>query len=69
MCTFNCFRKRGSKKKLKVARHGLKMTSKVPQAVPREIESWISRSSLSSLQRTSLTKINTNMVSAFVERW
>ncbi|CAK8532944.1 unnamed protein product [Lathyrus sativus] len=33
------------------------------------MESWISRSGLTSLQRTSLTKIDTNLVSAFAERW
>ncbi|XP_050888607.1 protein MAIN-LIKE 1 [Lathyrus oleraceus] len=33
------------------------------------MESWVSRSGLSSLQRTSLNKIDTNLVSAFVERW
>ncbi|CAK8534695.1 unnamed protein product [Lathyrus sativus] len=33
------------------------------------MEGWISRSGLASLQRTSLTKIDTNLVSAFVERW
>ncbi|XP_050875405.1 protein MAIN-LIKE 1 [Lathyrus oleraceus] len=33
------------------------------------MESWLSRSGLASLQRTSLNKIDTNLVSAFVERW
>ncbi|XP_050909140.1 protein MAIN-LIKE 1 [Lathyrus oleraceus] len=33
------------------------------------MESWVSRSGLSSLQRTSLNKIDTNLISAFVERW
>ncbi|XP_050899328.1 protein MAIN-LIKE 1-like [Lathyrus oleraceus] len=33
------------------------------------MESWVSRSGLASLQRTSLNKIDTNLVSAFVERW
>ncbi|KAI5389413.1 hypothetical protein KIW84_074892 [Lathyrus oleraceus] len=33
------------------------------------MESWVSRSGLSSLQRTSLNKIDTNLVSAFVKRW
>ncbi|CAK8536467.1 unnamed protein product [Lathyrus sativus] len=59
---------RGSKKKLKVAGHGIKLTQRVPLQLPREIESWISRSGLASLQRTSLTKIDTNLVSAFAER-
>ncbi|CAK8565403.1 unnamed protein product [Lathyrus sativus] len=60
---------RGSKKELKVAGHGLKLTQRVPLQLPREMESWISRSGLASLQRTSLTKIDTNLVSAFAERW
>ncbi|KAI5412443.1 hypothetical protein KIW84_057207 [Lathyrus oleraceus] len=59
---------RGPKKELKVAGHGLKLTSRVPLALPPQMESWVSRSGLSSLQRTSLNKIDTNLVSAFVER-
>ncbi|KAI5408338.1 hypothetical protein KIW84_054241 [Lathyrus oleraceus] len=60
---------RGPRKELKVAGHGLKLTSRVPLALPPQMESWVSRSGLSSLQRTSLNKIDTNLVSAFVERW
>ncbi|CAK8562016.1 unnamed protein product [Lathyrus sativus] len=60
---------RGSKKELKVVGHGLKLIERVPLQLPREMESWISRSGLASLQRTSLTKIDTNLVSAFAERW
>ncbi|CAK8561603.1 unnamed protein product [Lathyrus sativus] len=60
---------RGSKKELKVAGHGVKLTQRVPLQLPREMESWISRPGLASLQRTSLTKIDTNLVSAFAERW
>ncbi|CAK8544027.1 unnamed protein product [Lathyrus sativus] len=59
---------RGSKKELKVAGHGLKLTQRVPLQLPREMEGWISRSSLASFQRISLTKIDTNLVSAFAER-
>ena len=54
---------------MKVAGHGLKLTSRVPLALPPQMESWVSRSGLSSLQRTSLNKIDINLVSAFVERW
>ena len=68
MC-FNCFQERGLKKELKVAKHELKMTSRVPPGLPQQVESWVSRSGLSSLQRTSLNKIDTNLVSAFMERW
>ncbi|KAI5417738.1 hypothetical protein KIW84_042377 [Lathyrus oleraceus] len=60
---------RGPKEELKVTGHGLKLTSRVPLALPPQMESWVSRSGLSSLQRTSLNKIDTNLVSAFVERW
>ncbi|CAK8542422.1 unnamed protein product [Lathyrus sativus] len=60
---------RGSKKELKVAGHGLKLAQRVPLQLPREMERWISRSGLASLQRTSLSKIDTNLVSAFAERW
>ncbi|KAI5430047.1 hypothetical protein KIW84_034575 [Lathyrus oleraceus] len=60
---------RGPKKELKVAGHGLKLNSRVPLALPPQMESWVSRSGLASLQRTSLNKIDTNLVSAFVERW
>ncbi|CAK8536887.1 unnamed protein product [Lathyrus sativus] len=60
---------RGSKKELKVEGHGLKLMQRVPLQLPREMEGWISRSGLASLQRTSLTKIDTNLVLAFVERW
>ncbi|KAI5444440.1 hypothetical protein KIW84_012897 [Lathyrus oleraceus] len=59
---------RGPKKELKVVGHGLKLTSRVPLALPSQMESWVSRSGLSSLQRTSLNKIDTNLVSVFVER-
>ncbi|XP_058760152.1 protein MAIN-LIKE 1-like [Vicia villosa] len=60
---------RGSKKELKVAGHGTKLQERVPQQLPPEIEAIVSRSGLASLQRTSLTKIDVNLVSAFVERW
>ncbi|XP_050896623.1 protein MAIN-LIKE 1-like [Lathyrus oleraceus] len=60
---------RGSKKELKVAGHRLKLTSRVPLALPQQMESWLFRSGLSSLQRTVLTKIDTNLISAFMEIW
>ncbi|KAI5410960.1 hypothetical protein KIW84_056200 [Lathyrus oleraceus] len=40
---------RGPKKELKVAGHGLKLTSRVPLALPPQMKSWVSRSGLSSL--------------------
>ncbi|CAK8541091.1 unnamed protein product [Lathyrus sativus] len=60
---------KGSKKELKVAGHGLKLIQRAPLQLSREMKGWISRSGLASLQRTSLTKIDTNLVSAFAERW
>ncbi|KAI5390107.1 hypothetical protein KIW84_075436 [Lathyrus oleraceus] len=44
------------KKELKVVGHGLKLTSRVPLALPPHMESWVSRSGLSSLQRTNVTE-------------
>ncbi|XP_058767002.1 protein MAIN-LIKE 1-like [Vicia villosa] len=61
--------KRGPKKELKVAGHGTKLQERVPQQLPPKIEAIVTRSGLASLQRTSLTKIDVNLVSAFVERW
>ncbi|XP_058758756.1 protein MAIN-LIKE 1-like [Vicia villosa] len=60
---------RGPKKELKVAGHGTKLQDRVPQMLLPEIEVIVSGSGLASLQRTSLTKIDVNLVSAFVERW
>ncbi|XP_058733506.1 protein MAIN-LIKE 1-like [Vicia villosa] len=60
---------RGPKKELKVVGHGTKLQDRVPQMLPPEIEDIVSGSGLASLQRTSLTKIDVNLVSAFVERW
>ncbi|XP_058784828.1 protein MAIN-LIKE 1-like [Vicia villosa] len=60
---------RGPKKELKVAGHGTKLQDRVPQMLPPEMEAFVSRSGPTSLQRTSLTKIDVNLVSAFVERW
>lgn len=68
MCNFNYFQERVPKKELKVVGHGLKLTLRVPQALPREIESWISRSGLASLKRTNLMKIDRNLVSTFIKR-
>ncbi|CAK8579367.1 unnamed protein product [Lathyrus sativus] len=56
---------RDTKKELKVAGHGLKLIKRVSLHLLREMEGWVSRSGISSLQRTRLTKIDTNLVSAF----
>ncbi|KAI5384355.1 hypothetical protein KIW84_071387 [Lathyrus oleraceus] len=40
---------RGPKKELKVVGHGLKLTSRVPLALPQQVDSWVSRFGLSSL--------------------
>ncbi|XP_058746752.1 protein MAIN-LIKE 1-like [Vicia villosa] len=60
---------RGPKKELKVAGHGTKLQERVPQQLPPEIKAIVTGSGLASLLRTSLTKIDVNLVSAFVERW
>ncbi|XP_058741642.1 protein MAIN-LIKE 1-like [Vicia villosa] len=60
---------RGPKKELKVAGHGTKLQERVPMNLPPEMEAIVNESGLASLQRTSLTKIDVNLVSAFVERW
>ncbi|XP_058784249.1 protein MAIN-LIKE 2-like [Vicia villosa] len=60
---------RGPKKELKVAGHGSKLKERIPHMLPPEIEAVVSSSSLSCLQFTSLTKIDVNLVLAFVERW
>ncbi|CAK8567579.1 unnamed protein product [Lathyrus sativus] len=59
---------RGTKKELKVVGQGLKLIKRVLLQLPRKMEAWVSRSGLSSLQRTNLTKIDMNLVSAFAER-
>ncbi|XP_058748650.1 protein MAIN-LIKE 1-like [Vicia villosa] len=60
---------RSLKKELKVAVHRLKLKDRVPHLLPPRMERWVDRSGLTSLQRTSLTKIDTNLVTQFVERW
>ncbi|XP_058742289.1 protein MAIN-LIKE 1-like [Vicia villosa] len=57
------------KKELKVAGHRLRLKDRVPHLLPPEMERWVDRSGLTSLQRTSLTKIDTDLVTQFVERW
>lgn len=57
------------KKELKVGGHALKLTNRVPQFIPPEMKRWMGRYGLSSLQRFSLTKIDINLVFAFVERF
>ncbi|KAL5059955.1 hypothetical protein RYX36_031559, partial [Vicia faba] len=46
------FDERGPKKELKVVGHGLKLIQKVPVGLPPEMEGWMSKPGLSSLQRT-----------------
>ncbi|XP_058766540.1 uncharacterized protein LOC131640150 [Vicia villosa] len=60
---------RGPKKEIKVARHGTKLEDMVPHLLPPEMKRWVDRPGLTSLKRTSLTKIDTNLVTTFVERW
>src|ERR1051325_2673328 len=69
MFGINNFQERHPKKKLKVAAHGSKLIGWVPHMLPPIIEQWLGNSGLSSLQRTSLSRIDQHLVSAFVERW
>ncbi|XP_058733824.1 protein MAIN-LIKE 1-like [Vicia villosa] len=60
---------RQPKPTLKVAAHGSKLIGWVPPMLPRQMNDWIVASGLSSLQHTSLARIDTHLLSAFVERW
>ncbi|XP_058746915.1 protein MAIN-LIKE 1-like [Vicia villosa] len=60
---------RRPKPTLKVAAHGSKLIGWVPAMLPRQMENWLVASGLSSLQHTSLARIDTHLLSAFVERW
>ncbi|XP_058788175.1 protein MAIN-LIKE 1-like [Vicia villosa] len=60
---------RRPKPTLKVAAHGSKLISWVPAMLPRQMEDWLVASGLSSLQHTSLARVDTHLLSAFVERW
>ncbi|XP_058752818.1 protein MAIN-LIKE 1-like [Vicia villosa] len=60
---------RRPKPTLKVAAHGSKLIGWVPAMLPREMENWLVASGLSSLQHTSLSRVDTHLLFAFVERW
>ncbi|XP_058775806.1 protein MAIN-LIKE 1-like [Vicia villosa] len=60
---------RRPKPTLKVAAHGSKLIGWVPAMLPRQMENWLVASGLSSLQHTSLSRVDTHLLSAFVERW
>ncbi|XP_058726630.1 protein MAIN-LIKE 1-like [Vicia villosa] len=60
---------RRPKPTLKVAAHGSKLIGWVPTMLPRQMNDWLVASGLSSLQYTSLARVDTHLLSAFVERW
>ena len=62
------FQERGPKKQLKCVAHDQKLKEWVPLQLPREIERWVTNSGLAHLQRSSMTKIDPNLITAFVER-
>ncbi|XP_058748830.1 uncharacterized protein LOC131621811 [Vicia villosa] len=59
---------RRPKPTLKVAAHGIKLIGWVPAMLPRQMEDWLVASGLSSLQHTSLARVDTHILSTFVER-
>ncbi|XP_058784886.1 protein MAIN-LIKE 1-like [Vicia villosa] len=62
-------KERRPKTTIKVAAHGSKLIGCVPQMLPRVMNDWLVASGLSSLQHTSLYRVDTHLLSAFVERW
>ncbi|XP_058775136.1 protein MAIN-LIKE 1-like [Vicia villosa] len=60
---------RRPKPTLKVAAHGSKLIGWVPPMLLRQMNDWLVASGLSSLQHTSLARVDTHLLSAFVERW
>ncbi|XP_058775826.1 protein MAIN-LIKE 1-like [Vicia villosa] len=60
---------RGPKTTLKVAAHGSKLIGWVSHSLPKVINDWLVGSGLSSLQHTSLSIVDTDILYAFVERW
>ncbi|XP_058768864.1 protein MAIN-LIKE 1-like [Vicia villosa] len=60
---------RRPKPTLKVAAHGSKLIGWVPPMLPRKMNDWLVASGLSSLQHTYLARVDTHLLSAFVERW
>ncbi|XP_058757837.1 protein MAIN-LIKE 1-like [Vicia villosa] len=60
---------RRPKPTLKVAAHGSKLIGWVPAMLPRQMNDWLVASGLSSLQYTSLARVDTHLLFVFVERW
>ncbi|XP_045802465.1 protein MAIN-LIKE 1-like [Trifolium pratense] len=59
----------GPRIELKIASLGGKLAEWVPDQHSRYVEGWMTASGLRSLERTSLNKVDPNLISAFVERW
>ncbi|XP_058780654.1 protein MAIN-LIKE 1-like [Vicia villosa] len=60
---------RRPKSTLKVVAHGSKLIGWVPAMLPRQMNDWLVAYGLSSLQYTSLARVDTHILSTFVERW
>ncbi|CAJ2673101.1 unnamed protein product [Trifolium pratense] len=59
----------GPRIELKIASLGGKLAEWVPDQHSRYVEGWMTASGLRSLERTSLNKVDPNLISVFVERW
>ncbi|CAJ2654384.1 unnamed protein product [Trifolium pratense] len=59
----------GPRIELKITSLGGKLAELVPDQHPPIVEGWMTTSGLSPLERTSLNKVDPNLISAFVERW
>ncbi|XP_058772044.1 uncharacterized protein LOC131645860 [Vicia villosa] len=59
---------RRSKTNLKGSAHGSKLIGWIPHILPRAMSDWLVASGLSSLQHTSLARVDTHLLSTFVER-
>ncbi|XP_058759084.1 protein MAIN-LIKE 2-like [Vicia villosa] len=60
---------RRPKTTLKVAAHDSKLIGWILHHLPRAMNDWLVASGLSSLSCTSLERVDTHLISAFVERW
>ncbi|GAU45982.1 hypothetical protein TSUD_401220 [Trifolium subterraneum] len=59
----------GAKPELRIASLGAKLTSWVPGQHHPNIQGWLDESGLKWLERTSLSKVDPQLLSAFTERW
>ncbi|CAJ2667434.1 unnamed protein product [Trifolium pratense] len=62
-------KRHGPRIELKIASLGGKLAELVPDQHPPIVEGWMTTPGLSLLERTSLNKVDLNLISAFVENW